>query len=96
MIDLEPNTILNVRTRHWVKKLLPSFTNIQREYFQIVFLEILYPGHFETRKVNDGCSYWKNQIGWWGEINYFALYGSRNRRENSGDFSVSENHTFCK
>ncbi|WP_228003648.1 hypothetical protein, partial [Leptospira borgpetersenii] len=27
---------------------------------------------------------------------YFALYGSRNRWEDFGDFSLSENHTFCK
>ncbi|EMJ81732.1 hypothetical protein LEP1GSC016_3083 [Leptospira borgpetersenii serovar Hardjo-bovis str. Sponselee] len=23
--------------------------------------EIFYPNHFETRKVIDGCFYWKNQ-----------------------------------
>ncbi|QDK27520.1 hypothetical protein FHG68_13220 [Leptospira weilii] len=27
---------------------------------------------------------------------YFAPYGARNRRENSGGFSLSENHAFCK
>ncbi|EMM72724.1 hypothetical protein LEP1GSC038_1860 [Leptospira weilii str. 2006001855] len=27
---------------------------------------------------------------------YFALYGSRNRWKDSGDFSISENHTLCK
>ncbi|EMN91646.1 hypothetical protein LEP1GSC108_4925 [Leptospira weilii str. UI 13098] len=27
---------------------------------------------------------------------YFALYGSRNRWKDSGDFSLSKNHTSCK
>ncbi|EMN91909.1 hypothetical protein LEP1GSC108_4109 [Leptospira weilii str. UI 13098] len=37
--------------------------------------EILYPDHFETRKADDGCFYWKNQ-------RYFitkSLAGERNR-----------------